>query len=63
MVKKVQNWNKKYTKPLAKFNLASPKQLATFCDKMKIGGTKQKKYGQYATGEEIFRVICNDNQL
>jgi hypothetical protein len=25
---------------------------------MKIGGTKQKKYGQYATGEEIFRVIC-----
>jgi DNA polymerase-1 len=39
-----------------KFNLASPKQLGdVLFDKLKIGGTKQKKTktGQYATGEEV----------
>jgi DNA polymerase-1 len=49
-----------------KFNLASPKQLGdVLFDKMKIGGTKQKKTktGQYATGEEILSYLANDNPI
>ena len=49
-----------------KFNLASPKQLGeVLFDKMKIGGTKQKKTktGQYATGEEVLSYLANDNQI
>jgi len=49
-----------------KFNLASPKQLGDILfDKMKIGGTKQKKTktGQYATGEEVLSYLANDNPI
>jgi len=49
-----------------KFNLASPKQLGdVLFDKMKIGGTKQKKTktGQYATGEEVLSYLANDNEI
>ena len=49
-----------------KFNLASPKQLGDILfDKLKIGGTKQKKTktGQYATGEEILSYLANDNPI
>ena len=49
-----------------KFNLASPKQLGdVLFDKMKIGGTKQKKTktGQYATGEEVLSYLANDNPI
>lgn len=49
-----------------KFNLASPKQLGDILfDKMKIGGTKQKKTktGQYATGEEILSYLEKDNPI
>ena len=49
-----------------KFNLASPKQLGeVLFDKLKIGGTKQKKTktGQYATGEEVLSYLANDNQI
>ncbi|MFC6875690.1 DNA polymerase I [Flavobacterium myungsuense] len=49
-----------------KFNLASPKQLGNILfDKMKIGGTKQKKTktGQYATGEEILSYLEKDNPI
>ncbi len=49
-----------------KFNLASPKQLGdVLFEKMKIGGTKQKKTktGQYATGEEILSYLANDNPI
>ena len=49
-----------------KFNLASPKQLGdVLFDKMKIGGTKQKKTktGQYATGEEILSYLAYDNPI
>ncbi|MEO8534932.1 MAG: DNA polymerase, partial [Flavobacterium sp.] len=49
-----------------KFNLASPKQLGDILfDKMKIGGTKQKKTktGQYATGEEVLTYLANDNPI
>jgi DNA polymerase-1 len=49
-----------------KFNLASPKQLGDILfDKLKIGGTKQKKTktGQYATGEEILSYLANDNEI
>ncbi len=49
-----------------KFNLASPKQLGDILfDKLKIGGTKQKKTktGQYATGEEVLSYLANDNQI
>lgn len=49
-----------------KFNLASPKQLGdVLFDKMKIGGTKQKKTktGQYATGEEILSYLEKDNPI
>ncbi len=48
------------------FNLASPKQLGeVLFDKMKIGGTKQKKTktGQYATGEEVLSYLANDNPI
>ena len=49
-----------------KFNLASPKQLGdVLFDKLKIGGTKQKKTktGQYATGEEVLSYLANDNEI
>jgi DNA polymerase I len=49
-----------------KFNLASPKQLGdVLFEKLKIGGTKQKKTktGQYATGEEILSYLANDNPI
>ena len=49
-----------------KFNLASPKQLGEILfDKMKIGGTKQKKTktGQYATGEEVLSYLVNEHQI
>ena len=49
-----------------KFNLASPKQLGdVLFDKMKIGGSKQKKTktGQYATGEEVLSYLANDNPI
>ncbi len=49
-----------------KFNLASPKQLGTVLfDKMKIGGSKQKKTktGQYATGEDVLSYLANENQI
>ena len=49
-----------------KFNLASPKQLGDILfDKLKIGGTKQKKTktGQYATGEEVLSYLANDNPI
>src|SRR5690606_464249 len=45
------------------FNLASPKQLGeVLFDKLKIGGTKQKKTktGQYATGEEVLSFFAKD---
>lgn len=48
------------------FNLASPKQLGeVLFDKLKIGGTKQKKTktGQYATGEEVLSYLANDNEI
>jgi DNA polymerase-1 len=48
------------------FNLASPKQLGdVLFDKLKIGGTKQKKTktGQYATGEEVLSYLANENQI
>jgi DNA polymerase I len=49
-----------------KFNLASPKQLGDILfDKMKIGGTKQKKTktGQYATGEDVLSYLANEHQI
>ncbi len=49
-----------------KFNLASPKQLGDILfDKLKIGGTKQKKTktGQYATGEEILSYLEKENPI
>jgi DNA polymerase-1 len=49
-----------------KFNLASPKQLGdVLFDKLKIGGTKQKKTktGQYATGEEVLNYLVNEHQI
>jgi DNA polymerase-1 len=49
-----------------RFNLASPKQLGdVLFDKLKIGGTKQKKTktGQYATGEEVLSYLANDNPI
>ena len=55
-----------YETAAEKFNLASPKQLGeVLFDKMKIGGTKQKKTktGQYATGEEVLSYLANDNQI
>src|SRR5690606_22721083 len=48
------------------FNLASPKQLGEgLFDKLKIGGTKQKKTktGQYATGEEVLSFFGKDHQV
>ncbi|MBY8962184.1 DNA polymerase I [Flavobacterium sp. D11R37] len=48
------------------FNLASPKQLGDILfDKLKIGGTKQKKTktGQYATGEEVLSYLAKDNPI
>ncbi len=49
-----------------KFNLGSPKQLGDILfDKLKIGGTKQKKTktGQYATGEEVLSYLSKDNPV
>lgn len=49
-----------------KFNLASPKQLGDILfDKLKIGGTKQKKTktGQYATGEEVLSYLANEHPI
>jgi DNA polymerase I len=49
-----------------KFNLASPKQLGTILfEKLKIGGTKQKKTktGQYATGEDVLSYLANDHPI
>jgi DNA polymerase-1 len=49
-----------------KFNLASPKQLGDILfDKLKIGGSKQKKTktGQYATGEEVLSYLANEHQI
>jgi DNA polymerase I len=49
-----------------KFNLASPKQLGEILfDKLKIGGTKQKKTktGQYATGEDVLSYLAKDNEI
>lgn len=49
-----------------KFNLASPKQLGDILfEKLKIGGTKQKKTktGQYATGEEVLSYLANEHQI
>ena len=49
-----------------KFNLASPKQLGDILfDKLKIGGTKQKKTktGQYATGEEVLSYLANEHEI
>ncbi|HBK84138.1 MAG TPA: DNA polymerase I, partial [Flavobacterium sp.] len=49
-----------------KFNLASPKQLGdVLFDKLKIGGSKQKKTktGQYATGEEVLSYLANEHQI
>lgn len=48
------------------FNLASPKQLGdVLFDKLKIGGSKQKKTktGQYATGEEVLSYLANEHQI
>lgn len=48
------------------FNLASPKQLGeVLFDKLKIGGTKQKKTktGQYATGEEVLSFFAKDHPV
>ncbi len=48
------------------FNLASPKQLGeVLFDKLKIGGTKQKKTktGQYATGEEVLSFFAKDHSI
>ncbi len=48
------------------FNLASPKQLGeVLFDKLKIGGTKQKKTktGQYATGEEVLSYLIKDHPI
>lgn len=49
-----------------KFNLASPKQLGdVLFEKMKIGGSKQKKTktGQYATGEEVLSYLANEHPI
>ncbi|MDD3003338.1 DNA polymerase I [Flavobacterium sp.] len=49
-----------------KFNLASPKQLGDILfEKLKIGGTKQKKTktGQYATGEEVLSYLANEHPI
>jgi DNA polymerase I len=48
------------------FNLASPKQLGDILfERMKIGGTKQKKTktGQYATGEDVLSYLANDHEI
>ncbi|WP_447635192.1 DNA polymerase I [Flavobacterium microcysteis] len=53
--------NQIYENAGEKFNLASPKQLGEILfDKLKIGGTKQKKTktGQYATGEEVLSYLA-----
>lgn len=58
--------NKIYELAGETFNLASPKQLGDILfDKLKIGGTKQKKTktGQYATGEEILSYLAKDNEI
>ena len=58
--------NKIYEEAGEKFNLASPKQLGDILfDKLKIGGTKQKKTktGQYATGEEVLSYLANEHQI
>lgn len=67
MQKEIDTFEQKiYETAGEKFNLASPKQLGDILfDKMKIGGTKQKKTktGQYATGEEVLSYLANENQI
>ena len=67
MQKEIDLFEKKiYDTAGEKFNLASPKQLGDILfDKLKIGGTKQKKTktGQYATGEEILSYLEKDNPI
>ncbi len=67
MQKEIDTFEQKiYETAGEKFNLASPKQLGEILfDKLKIGGTKQKKTktGQYATGEEVLSYLANENQI
>ena len=67
MQKDIENFEQKiYEIAGDKFNLASPKQLGDILfDKLKIGGTKQKKTktGQYATGEEILSYLANEHEI
>ncbi|MCL9809293.1 DNA polymerase I [Flavobacterium luminosum] len=63
-IKKIEE--KIYETAGEKFNLASPKQLGDILfDKLKIGGTKQKKTktGQYATGEEVLSYLANEHEI
>ncbi|PDS21927.1 DNA polymerase I [Flavobacterium branchiophilum] len=67
MQKEINSFEQKiYETAGEKFNLASPKQLGDILfDKLKIGGTKQKKTktGQYATGEEVLSYLANEHQI
>jgi DNA polymerase-1 len=67
MQKEINEFEQKiYEAAGEKFNLASPKQLGdVLFDKLKIGGSKQKKTktGQYATGEEVLSYLANDNPI
>ena len=67
MQKEIQEFEQKiYETAGEKFNLASPKQLGdVLFDKLKIGGSKQKKTktGQYATGEEVLSYLANEHQI
>lgn len=67
MQKEIDDFEQKiYETAGEKFNLASPKQLGEILfDKLKIGGTKQKKTktGQYATGEEVLSYLANEHQI
>lgn len=67
MQKEIDTFEQKiYETAGEKFNLASPKQLGDILfDKLKIGGTKQKKTktGQYATGEEVLSYLANEHQI
>jgi DNA polymerase I len=67
MQKEINDFEQKiYETAGEKFNLASPKQLGDILfEKLKIGGTKQKKTktGQYATGEEVLSYLANEHQI
>lgn len=67
MQKEINEFEQKiYEAAGEKFNLASPKQLGDILfEKLKIGGTKQKKTktGQYATGEEVLSYLANEHQI